>query len=70
MSSRALLKFLCRSSISHHSHQTVARSSTYLNATCPSVTGVELAKVNLLLTDTKVKHNMHVSMHKDSMPEA
>ena len=34
MSSRALLKFLWRSSISHHSHHTVARSSTYLKATC------------------------------------
>ena len=32
--SSARLKFLCRSSISAHSHHTVARSSTYLNLAC------------------------------------
>ena len=39
-SSRARLKFLCLSSISAHSLQMVARSSTYLNGTCSSTAQV------------------------------
>ena len=34
MTSSARLKFLCRSSISAHSHHTVARSSTYFRRAC------------------------------------
>ena len=37
ISSRARLKFWCRSSISHHSHHTWARSSMYLKGDCGGV---------------------------------
>ena len=39
MTSSARLKFLCRSSISAHSHHTVARSSTYFRRACRGQAG-------------------------------